>query len=219
MATKENEQTEAAASAAACSTDPSLREKIKTQVEYYMSRENLLQDAYLVRQMDKDHFVDLSVVAEFNKIKQLTSDLDLVLASIKDSDKIVIDEAKRRIKPTTIFLRTTLIIRNIPSDADRDAVETFLVNGKVPKIVNLRADVGNNWFANFETEEAAKAALDAVRALKWNDKSLGAAVKSETGLTLGMSSTQGVPPSALNYYVPMGAGHNGGYEGGQGHYR
>ncbi len=38
--------------------------------------------------MDKDHFVDLSVIAEFKLIKQLTTDLDLILASIKDSDKV-----------------------------------------------------------------------------------------------------------------------------------
>ncbi len=38
--------------------------------------------------MDKDHYVELSVIAEFKLIKQLTSDLDLILASIKDSDKV-----------------------------------------------------------------------------------------------------------------------------------
>ena len=38
--------------------------------------------------MDKDHFVELSVIAEFKLIKQLTTDLDLILSSIKDSDKV-----------------------------------------------------------------------------------------------------------------------------------
>ncbi len=38
--------------------------------------------------MDKDHYVDLSVIAEFKLIKQLTTDLDLILTSIKDSDKV-----------------------------------------------------------------------------------------------------------------------------------
>ena len=38
--------------------------------------------------MSKDHYVDLSVIAEFKMIKQLTSDVDLILKSIKDSDKV-----------------------------------------------------------------------------------------------------------------------------------
>ncbi len=51
--------------------------------------ENLAaQDTFLVSKMDKDHFVDLSVIAEFKLIKQLTTDLDLILSSIKDSEKV-----------------------------------------------------------------------------------------------------------------------------------
>jgi hypothetical protein len=76
--------------------------------------------------------------------------------------QIVIDDAKRRIKPSTINQRTTLILRNIPTDAERSLVEALLDGAKIPKILNLRSDVGNNWFATFETEEATKAALVAL---------------------------------------------------------
>ena len=38
--------------------------------------------------MSKDHYVDISVIAEFKMMKQLTTDVDLILASIKDSDKV-----------------------------------------------------------------------------------------------------------------------------------
>mmetsp|Transcript_31638 Transcript_31638/g.66197 ORF Transcript_31638/g.66197 Transcript_31638/m.66197 type:complete len:437 (-) Transcript_31638:397-1707(-) len=225
MATKDKEKAESAAAASAPPEDEGvLREKIKGQVEYYLSRQNLLQDSFLVSKMDKDHFVDLSVIAEFKLIKQLTTDLDLILASIKDSDKIIIDDAKRRIKPSTINQRTTLILRNIPTDAERNLVEALLDGAKIPKILNLRSDVGNNWFATFETEEATKAALDIVKTLKWGDKAIGVGIKSETGLSLGLSSAQGTPSSALPYYMPMNSttssgytGPNGAYSGGDGH--
>lgn len=225
MATKDKEKAESATATSAPPEDEGvLREKIKGQVEYYLSRQNLLQDSFLVSKMDKDHFVDLSVIAEFKLIKQLTSDLDLILASIKDSDKIIIDDAKRRIKPSTINQRTTLILRNIPTDAERSLVEALLDGAKIPKILNLRSDVGNNWFATFETEEATKAALDIVKTLKWGDKSIGVGIKSETGLSLGLSSAQGTPSSALPYYMPMNSttsagysGSNGAYSGGDGH--
>jgi hypothetical protein len=73
--------------------------------------------------------------------------------------QIVIDTATKRIKPSTINQRTTLILRNIPTDAERNAVESLLEGAKVSKILNLRSDVGNNWFATFETEEATKDAM------------------------------------------------------------
>ncbi len=38
-------------------------------------------------------------------------------------------------------------------------MEALLDGAKIPKILNLRSDVGNNWFATFETEEATKTAL------------------------------------------------------------
>jgi hypothetical protein len=44
--------------------------------------------------MDKDHFVDVSVIAEFKLMKQLTTDLDLIFSSIKDSDKVRIAVCK-----------------------------------------------------------------------------------------------------------------------------
>ena len=71
----------------------------------------------------------------------------------------MIDEAKKRIKPATLNQRTTLILRNIPSDAPIESVEKLLGSVKLPKILSLRAEIGDNWFATFETEECTKAAL------------------------------------------------------------
>ncbi len=69
---------------------------------------------------------------------------------------------------------------------------------------------------------------DIVKTLKWGDKAIGVGIKSETGLSLGLSSAQGTPTSALPYYMPMNSstsagysGSNGAYSGGDthGHYR
>jgi hypothetical protein len=35
----------------------------------------------------------------------------------------------------------------------------LLVPLKLPKIVSLRAEIGDNWFATFESEDATKSAL------------------------------------------------------------
>jgi la-related protein 1 len=51
---------------------------VSTQLEYYFSVENLCKDIFLRKHMDSKGFVYLSVIAEFNRIKQLTTDLELL---------------------------------------------------------------------------------------------------------------------------------------------
>ncbi|KAF2120660.1 hypothetical protein BDV96DRAFT_271884 [Lophiotrema nucula] len=53
---------------------------VTTQLEYYFSVDNLCKDMFLRKHMDSQGFVFLSVIAEFNRIKQLTTDLELIKA-------------------------------------------------------------------------------------------------------------------------------------------
>jgi hypothetical protein len=183
-------------------TDQERSEAIKRQVEYYFSRQNLLQDTFLLSKMSKDHYVDLSVIAEFKMIKQLTSDVDLILKSIKDSDKVVIDEARKCVKPAAHNERTTLILRNIPSSASEESVKSLLKTVNVPAIVSIRADVGDNWFLSFETTEATKTAMERVKSLKWEDKQIGCAIKSESFLKgLALLPANAIPYNATAPYV------------------
>jgi len=184
-------------------TDQERSEAIKRQVEFYFSRQNLLQDTFLLSKMSKDHFVDISVIAEFKMIKQLTTDVDLILASIKDSDKVVIDETRKCIKPAANAERTTLILRNIPSSASEDSVRALLKSADVSGIVSIRADVGDNWFVSFETAEATKIAMERVKSLKWENKTIGCAIKSESFLKgLALLPANAIPYHAVTSYVP-----------------
>jgi len=49
----------------------------------FQIRENLAVDAYLVSQMDSDQFVPIATVASFSQIKQLTTDLQLIVDVLK----------------------------------------------------------------------------------------------------------------------------------------
>ena len=46
--------------------------------EYYLSVDNLCKDMFLRKHMDSEGFVFLSVLANFNRIKQLTQDMDMI---------------------------------------------------------------------------------------------------------------------------------------------
>jgi len=283
-------------------------------VEYYFSRENLCQDSFLVSKMDAAHFVEVSIIAGFKMVKQLTSDHTLILESVKDSDKVpaapsaarppalpaslrsareaaacprpgtgrapgkpprarstavivrlpvgsraapgaapqvVCDAANMKIKPAMVNARTTLILRNISSAASEEAVKAlfpadcpkvppplraptpppllgtapsrrptghlaqaaWLTQLRAPRqMVSLRSDVGDNWFASFETEEDTKKALEVARGITWDGKPIGCAIKSEN-LLKGLQP--GSPPKGLaggntpGYYVPMQYAANG----------
>ncbi|KAF2869705.1 hypothetical protein BDV95DRAFT_608547 [Massariosphaeria phaeospora] len=51
---------------------------VTTQLEYYFSVDNLCRDMFLRKNMDSKGFVYLSVIADFRRIKQLTSDMELI---------------------------------------------------------------------------------------------------------------------------------------------
>ncbi|KAM0037393.1 putative la-type HTH domain, winged helix-like DNA-binding domain superfamily [Helianthus debilis subsp. tardiflorus] len=64
---------------------PSLSDTILRQIEYYFSDANLVKDHYLRSNMDEEGWVPLTLIAGFHRVKSLTSDLQMVLSSIRDS--------------------------------------------------------------------------------------------------------------------------------------
>lgn len=48
------------------------------------------QDSFLVSKMDKEYFVELSVLADFHLLKVLTTDEKLISEAIKSSKKVCV---------------------------------------------------------------------------------------------------------------------------------
>lgn len=55
-----------------------LANMVAMQLDYYFSVDNLCKDMFLRKHMDSKGFVFLTFIAEFNRIKQLTTDIDLI---------------------------------------------------------------------------------------------------------------------------------------------
>jgi la-related protein 1 len=56
--------------------------------EYYFSLDNLVKDMYLRKHMDSQGFVTLAIIADFNRIKALTQDIDLLKFICQQSHNI-----------------------------------------------------------------------------------------------------------------------------------
>ncbi|KAG0309529.1 La ribonucleoprotein domain member 1 [Linnemannia gamsii] len=79
--------------------DPeALKSFILQQMEYYFSVENLCKDVYMRKQMNDEGYVPLSLVANFNRVKYLTTDHALIKDVLKTSKEIETkgDKIRRR---------------------------------------------------------------------------------------------------------------------------
>ena len=119
-----------------------LKAKLQKQLEYYFSRENLAHDAYLLTQMDADQFVPIWTIANFNQIKRLTNDVQLVTQVLRgttkkpsrlpnfptqpflifaESPNVQVDAEGLKVRPN--HTRCTVILREIPDDTKVEEVE------------------------------------------------------------------------------------------------
>ena len=78
-----------------------LMSTISLQVEYYFSLNNLIKDMFLRKHMDSQGFVFLDIIANFNRIKQLTQDKEIIKAVCMNSQVIEIrvgEDGKERLR-------------------------------------------------------------------------------------------------------------------------
>lgn len=138
-----------------------LREMLKTQLEYYFSRENLANDTYLVSQMDADQYVPISTVASFNQVKRLTADMDLVIEVLRESGNVQVDEKGEKVRP--LHKRCVVILREIPESTPVEDVARLFKGENCPKFVSCEFAHNNNWYVTFNSDEDAQRAYQYLR--------------------------------------------------------
>ncbi|VDP33903.1 unnamed protein product [Heligmosomoides polygyrus] len=119
----------------------------------FVSRENLITDRYLRCQMDADQFVPISIIAGFRKIVQLTSDYNLILQVLRESNQVEVDERGEKVR--SVCRRCTIILREI-SEEHREEVEKMLSGG--PPYTDLKYGLNNSWYVTFDNEETTQQA-------------------------------------------------------------
>ena len=60
-----------------------LKNNIKTQIEYYFSRQNLQKDFFLRRKMDAEGYLPATLVASFNRVRSLTNDVTFIMQAVQ----------------------------------------------------------------------------------------------------------------------------------------
>ncbi|NXM71229.1 LARP6 protein, partial [Serilophus lunatus] len=80
--------------------DPQLVQRIVSQVEFYLSDENLAKDAFLLKHVQKNKmgFVSIKLLTSFKKVKYLTRDWRLTLYALKFSVLLEVNKEGTKVR-------------------------------------------------------------------------------------------------------------------------
>ena len=131
---------------------------VQKQIEFYLSRDNLQNDAYLVQQMDASLYVPVKVLANFPKIVSLTKEMNIILKAIKTSKVVQINGDDTLVKPDITMERNTIILRDVSSDVKKEDIIALFKEHNA-KALNVRSDINDVWFVQMESEDAAREVL------------------------------------------------------------
>ncbi|NXO02088.1 LARP6 protein, partial [Rhinopomastus cyanomelas] len=120
--------------------DPQLVRRIASQVEFYLSDENLARDAFLLKHVQKNKmgFVSIKLLTSFKKVKYLTRDWRLTLYALRFSELLEVNEegtkVRRRVPipesllsvpPSKLLLAWELLPREQEALPQRSFIETI----------------------------------------------------------------------------------------------
>ncbi|XP_018546199.1 la-related protein 7 [Lates calcarifer] len=110
---------------------------VKKQVEFWFGDVNLHKDRFLRKLIDEsdDGYVDISVLASFNRMKKLTTDTKLIARALKNSSVVEVNLEGNKV-------RRQLPVGDIPNDTDSRTVYVELL----PK------DVTHSWIERVFTK-------------------------------------------------------------------
>ncbi|XP_049591300.1 la-related protein 7 [Syngnathus scovelli] len=148
--------------------------EVKKQVEFWFGDVNLHKDRFLRKLIDEsnDGYVDLSVVASFNRMKKLTSDTKLIARALKNSSVLEVnlegDKVRRQLPigdvPPDVDSRT-VYVELLPKDVTHSWIEKVfskcgtVVYASIPRYKTTNDPKGFA-FVEFENPEQAQKAIE-----------------------------------------------------------
>lgn len=131
--------------------------------------------------MDSDLYVPISLVANFRRVREWTTNINVIVQALRDSPNVIVDESGTKVKPNISVQRNTVILRDVP-ECTQDEIIELLKELNSPPVQSIKQDIGNMWYFTFESEDDALKLLLGVRGKSFKDQAIAARMKSEPAL-------------------------------------
>lgn len=77
--------------------------------------------------MDSELYVPITLIASFKRVRAWTTDIDLIIQTLKESSAVTVDESGTRVKPNISFERNTVILRDVPECTEEVRSSIFVL--------------------------------------------------------------------------------------------
>lgn len=111
--------------------------------------------------MDNDQYVPIWTVANFNQVKKLTKDINLITEVLRESPNVQVDEEGLKVRPN--HKRCIVILREIPDNTPLDDVKALFQGENCPAFISCEFAGNNNWYVTFENDDDAQKAYKYLR--------------------------------------------------------
>lgn len=133
---------------------------IRKQIEYYFSQENLSKDVFLRNNMSANGHVAVAVIADFARVKKLTTDPAQIFQALEGSTMVAVDsDGIRSLQPLPALVpvasRSTVMLRDVAVNTTVDDINALLAFDGCPRVLSVDQSSSSVWLIRLESDDDA----------------------------------------------------------------